>query len=97
MKRAAKSETAWSYARGRAARATVRRAVVEAYRSIVEQIEHTGDFGLGAQVMAAEIIRRLGLAPIGRDIAALGLRDALEWADRRRIEFEVKRRFGTGK
>ena len=74
--------TAWSYARGREARAVVRRAVVEALADVC-RCDPSGEdgrevFGDGARALAGEVLRRLGLAPIGAIVAAEALRQALE-------------------
>lgn len=78
--KARRDEAAWSRQKARAAREVVRRAVVESLAATC------GPNPIGwhgpALVLAGEILRRLGLRPIGRDVAATAIGDALRPARR---------------
>lgn len=77
----ARHDAQWSRQRARVARAVVRRAVVEALAEVCgpNPIEWHGP----ALRLAGEILRRLGLRPIGRDVAAAAVGEALErrWSE----------------
>jgi hypothetical protein len=72
----------WSKRKSAAARSIVRRSVAEALAAVLDSPspfdeESTVARDEGARMVAAELVRRLSLPPIGREVVAGRLRDLL--------------------